>query len=1104
MSDIPQANYFFDEVGHFVVENYNWAKPFSNFFPGIAGKWGIPLWAYYVNRGQGVCSLGVRDKDNAILEFHSFNKACQTVGQQGFRTFIRIDGTLPYEAFKKRADLAIRQQMSITAHEITLRETNSNWGLEISVTYFPLVNMPLAGLVRLVTLTNTGPQPKKIELLDGVARLLPYGVNFEQTKVTARHIEAMMGVFEVEGVPLFKLKQTPADIERVGEIKGGNFYLSTLDSGESLNHQTIVDPGLVFGDTETHDYPWGFRTSSVGDLLAAHQIRENRTPCSFTALQQYLGPGGSMTLKAVIGFSPKEALIQNLKASLQKPDFVAKKRAENKEIVDKIKNATFTASSEALFDQYCQQTFLDNVLRGGMPLTFDSQHGKRVFYIFWRQNGDLERDYHWFVLEPTYLSQGTSHYRNINQNRRMDTWFFPEIEDSNIRTLLSLIQTDGYNPLEIKGQTYIIENSSLIHAWLHERIPVPEARSELMSLIQSPFTPGEFVMALEGKGVKLEDSGEAFLSELLPLCRENEIGGLHDGFWIDHWHYNLDLIDSFLAIYPDRLRALLLDESAYTFYDNPDVVRPRAEKLVLVEGAVRQYKAVRRDPEKARRIRSRPEGTFRVCTKGGEGEVYSTHLVAKLLCIIANKIATLDPAGLGVEMEAGKPGWCDSLNGLPGLLSSSLCESLELIRLCRWLEEKISVSEFSPVETATIFEELHEFILGLWDVILKRLASRSEDRAFIYWEESHYLKEIYWQDTRFGVTGKEREMRLRTIRRFLRNCLDLLEGNLFQESSDQVINPRTGVPYTYFINQVLDYRALSEKESNTQCSSSPVIPTQFQQRPVAHFLEGPVHYLRVRRDAAQAVYEAVRRSNLYDRKLGMYRCCESLEQEPLEIGRIKAYARGWLENESIYTHMEYKWMLEVLRSGLYDAFYQDFKEFLPPFQDAHKYGRSLLEGSSFICSNVYPDPQLRGQAFQPRLSGVTSELLHIWTIMVAGEEPFFLGDDHRLYLRLQPRLPNWLFTRDSSSHRYWDPQGGWQNLSLAPNCFAFKFLNKVLVIYHNSSQKHTYGVNGARPSEYKLLDRNGKQLSIETDTIFSPYAESIRSGEVRRIDVILS
>ena len=43
------ARYELNENGRFIIENYNESKLFSNFFPGVAGVWGIPMWAFYVN-----------------------------------------------------------------------------------------------------------------------------------------------------------------------------------------------------------------------------------------------------------------------------------------------------------------------------------------------------------------------------------------------------------------------------------------------------------------------------------------------------------------------------------------------------------------------------------------------------------------------------------------------------------------------------------------------------------------------------------------------------------------------------------------------------------------------------------------------------------------------------------------------------------------------------------------------------------------------------------------------------------------------------------------------------------------------------------------------
>jgi len=1093
-----QVKYYFDDENRFVVENYNWATAFSNFFPGIGGKWGIPVWVYYVSKAQAVCSMGIRDKDHAILEFLSFNKACQIVNKEGFRTFIKLDGKRVYEPFQKVGDERITQRMIISSSELELQEVNSEFGIEITVVYFPLVNMPIAGLVREVTITNISQRTKDVEVIDGVPRVLPYGMTFEHAKVIARHIEGMMGVFDAEGAPLFRLKQTPADVTRVGRIKGGNYYCNCTRNGELLLDSIIVDPYVVFGEAENHDFPWVFAHETIETILAADQIKENRTPCAFTALHQSIPPGQALTFYSVLGHTANERTLKEFLVALDTGDLLQKKRAENREVIARIKNVIFTVSAAPTFDNYCQQTFLDNVMRGGMPITFETATGRSVFHLYSRLHGDLERDYHWFILEPTYLSQGNSFYRDANQNRRTETWFFPEIEDSNIITFLNLTQTDGYNPLIMKGLTFVADDVEGVKTWLSDLVQEETASRSLLALVTKPFTPGEFIMKLEECADRAEEPYEKILAGLFSFCRQNEIGDLHEGYWVDHWFYNLDLIDAFLMIFPERLRELLLGKKVYTFYDDPDVVQPRAKKLMLVNGRIRQYDAVVRDQEKVKLIRSRTRDACKVRTQFGRGEVYSTNLLGKLLCIIANKIATLDPEGIGIEMEASKPGWCDSLNGLPGLLGSSLCETLELQRASRFLLDSLSQIDADDSESFPLFEELCIFIDGLNAAIEKRLNSDQENRALVFWDESHTLKEVFRAATRLGIRGQEREIALGQIKKFIENCLCLLDA-IFADTPRDKLYHDTGVPYTYFINEVVDYNPLPSDSDH-----SLVEPLEFKQTPLALFLEGPVHFLKVHKEQARPIFESVKRSGLYDTKLHMYKCCESLERQPFEIGRIKAYARGWLENESVYTHMEYKWLLEILRSGLYEEFFDELKHTLIPFLDPKTYGRSILENCSFIVSSAFPDAKLHGHAFQPRLSGVTCEMLHMWTIMVAGEHPFYLDENRQLRLHLQPILPDWLFTKAEGTFRYWDDRGGWMDVFVPRNCFAFKFIGRTLVIYHNEKRKSTFGKDQAQVVAYTLQYRDGTTGAVPGDSLDTSSAMDVREGQVRRMDVVLS
>jgi len=47
-------------------------------------------------------------------------------------------------------------------------------------------------------------------------------------------------------------------------------------------------------------------------------------------------------------------------------------------------------------------------------------------------------------------------------------------------------------------------------------------------------------------------------------------------------------------------------------------------------------------------------------------------------------------------MEADRPGWCDALNGLPGLFGSSVNETLELKRLVDFTLSHLKDGEIFP------------------------------------------------------------------------------------------------------------------------------------------------------------------------------------------------------------------------------------------------------------------------------------------------------------------------------------------------------------------------------------------------------------------------
>ena len=77
--------------------------------------------------------------------------------------------------------------------------------------------------------------------------------------------------------------------------------------------------------------------------------------------------------------------------------------------------------------------------------------------------------------------------------------------------------------------------------------------------------------------------------------------------------------------------------------------------------------------------------------------------------------------------------------------------------------------------------------------------------------------------------------------------------------------------------------------------------------------------------------------------------------------------------------------------------------------DPVKYGRSLMECSSFLASSAFPDPSFHGRGFSARLSGSTAEFLSMWKLIFIGSNPYFMDESGNLAMSLRPAVPAWMF-----------------------------------------------------------------------------------------------
>ena len=449
----------------FVIDDYTRARPFASFLPGIAGLWGIPMWAFYVNRGQAIAGFGIQDKDHPIMEFLPANRAYRAVSLHGFRTFLKIRtaaGTSFYEPFQTlpaNGHPDIRQRLRIQMSDLTLEEEHQRLGLSIRVQYFTIPHEPFAALARVVTITNRSRKHSELELIDGLPIIIPHGMLDGFLKSMSRTIEAWVTVRNLERqVAFYQLKVEPHDRPEVVRLHAGNFYAAVATgAGAPQLLNPIVDPSLIFGRRDDLVSPEGFLRP--GFRVPRRQYATEKTPCAMSHRRGRLDPGANWSIASLFGHAEHLEQANAIAASAMHPEFFARKSDENRRLIEELTQPVATRSRLRAFDQYCRQTFLDNVLRGGTPIHLGTGTRRHVFYVYSRKHGDLERDYNQFVIPPTHFSQGNANYRDVNQNRRSDVWFHPDVDDSNVVTFFNLIQLDAFNPLVFKGLRCVADAS---------------------------------------------------------------------------------------------------------------------------------------------------------------------------------------------------------------------------------------------------------------------------------------------------------------------------------------------------------------------------------------------------------------------------------------------------------------------------------------------------------------------------------------------------------------------------------------------------------------------------------------------------------------------
>jgi hypothetical protein len=193
------------------------------------------------------------------------------------------------------------------------------------------------------------------------------------------------------------------------------------------------------------------------------------------------------------------------------------------------------------------------------------------------------RDYNAFKIDVSYFSQGPGNYRDVAQNRRNDVTFFPRMASFNVQMFLSFIQADGYEPLTVEAVVYRFRDPTVARS-VAKTLAADDRSATMLGDVLSggAFRPGQIFDLCDQLQISRNPqySNAEFINMILEKSEDRPMALFGTGYWADHWDYYVDLIESYLSIYPDQEEALMYDKPLRYFFSTA-TVKPRSEKYVL-------------------------------------------------------------------------------------------------------------------------------------------------------------------------------------------------------------------------------------------------------------------------------------------------------------------------------------------------------------------------------------------------------------------------------------------------------------------------------------------------------------------------------------------
>jgi len=837
------------------IADYHTMPPF--FLSVVSG---YDHWMFVSSTGGLTC--GRREPGNALFPYCTDDKihdACETTGPKTVLLAERDGRTMLWQPFAAGPfvyDIERNLYKNVPGNKLVFEEVNHDLGLAFTYAW---TSGNRFGFIRKSQLLNTGASEVRVELLDGLRNLLPYGVDRAAQAELSTLIDAYKQAEAVTGAcaGIYTLSSILTDRAEPSEaLKATVVWSNGLEQARVLLSEDQVQAFCVGEGVHSEAFGKGKRgaffvqsavtlpsqaghcwylladvekdASQTADLL--HAIRQGVTASAIekdvaagtARLEQLAGSADGFQKSAdalVTGRHFSNALFNIMRGGVfpygyRFPvddflDFARERNLPLRETVEsalgKLEGPLTLASAQKLAEESHNDAFIRLVYEY-LPLTFSRRHG------------DPSRPWNHFSIKlknshrSEYLYyQGN--WRDIFQNWEALAISFPEYIESFVAKFVNASTADGHNPYRISR---------------------------------------------EGIDWEILEPGNSWSNI---------------GYWGDHQvGYLVRLLELSRDHHPGLLGESLTRE-IFVYADVPYRIKPYQELLADPRSTVAY------DDDRAQAV------ARRIANMGADGElatledgsIYRVNLLEKLLVSALARIGNLVPGG-GIWMNTQRPEWNDANNALVGY-------GLSMVTLCylrRYLHVLGDLLHESGATSFDVSREVAQLFKGAGAVLrdhrtlLEGPASAAGRKSFM--DSMGSVNDAYRAPAYRGFCGEKVPLGKQELQDFTGLALEFLDHSIAQSRR------KDGLFHSY---NLVRFSAGG-----------------YAVEPLDEMLEGQVAVLSsgyLDSEAALALLEALKASRLYRKDQNSYMLYPNRELpsffEKNVIPPSLVEADGWIQRE---------------------------------------------------------------------------------------------------------------------------------------------------------------------------------------------------------------